>query len=263
MAVVSGLSLIGLLGFYLITRPKPHPQTEIYQGVWLQVRPSLEGLVMVVEVDLNQATLRLNAPDASGQFRLLPSDWQLWRSDAEVMLNGVLYTPAEAHVNLPLMAVQAYDWWRVDGQSTGSLERYALWQNAAGQWQVARNKPVSETVAKQAKAAVGLQGLLVIEGRLNEPGIRHDAPLMARSFIGLSQDQQTLYLIAGDALTEDELAHIALKAGAANGGQLDGDDALHLLIGRHAKGIFPHYGFHHWRPLGPVLLIDAQRLDAH
>lgn len=258
-----------LLGYMRWKRPPLMPPTEIYRGVYMEVRRlphqyDGSGRVMIIEAHLDvpgvQLQIRPLTPEAVAQgkhYELSMADVQVRRYDTSVLMNGVLYADGDMWRSLPGMYKRDVGTLVIDGVTTHIFRHsYLLWWDKDNNATLETHKPPPADALAKARWAVSVQGIGVgngvAAGYLDPGGYR-----MERSFIGIDPDRKIVWFVAFDSVSEWGMAHFCADLGIPWGGALDGGDARNLIIGRDANGVPDYTGMRGLRPLASWIGIHA------
>lgn len=258
-----GACVLAAWGLIIFLRPAPQARTEILPGVYYtcvdfgDAEPDIRGRMMAVEIHLT--TPGLEFFHRAFDLELMPQGrlWRLSFADAEVLgqdlavlLNSTLYEPSGALDSLPGQAVASVETVVADGIISHEHEHsYLLWWDAEQRGRMELTKPPPAEALRQARLAVGLQGVRVAQGELRPWTSWGDEELIPRSFIGIDGPRKVVWLLAFEGVKSHRMGAEALRLGVQDGGQLDSGNSTNLIIGE-GKGVRPLTGIRNLRPLG-------------
>ena len=275
--VWGGLLIVGSVlagaGLIYALRAPVTARTEIFNGVFLTVEnvPASSrgsGRVMIVEVKWDTPGVRLvNRPfsyplktgdPSAPQYRLAMADWSLLRDNASILVNTTEYTPNSKFHSLPGMPVRSVETVVVDGKvSHVDKNSYLMYWDKEMQAHLLFTKPPDPRSLAEAVFGFGVQGVQIFDGKTRYNAIDNKNDLISRTFIGFNENNKTLYLLAFERASVNEMVQRALAAGVRFGAQVDSGSSTNLLVGAGAKHVLPHAGIRNWRPLGAYLEVFA------
>ncbi|MGB2927168.1 MAG: phosphodiester glycosidase family protein [Limnothrix sp.] len=252
----------------------------LYQGIDLLVRPIPDrlgkGRMMAVRVKWNESGVEMQhrQPDfplpekpleqsvGDRLFRLEIADWALQRQNPAIFVNTTRYEPPQIWRSIPGNPVSTLETLVIDGQASHRHEHsYLLWWDQAGEARLETQKPPSLESLQTAVLGIGVQGVSISQGQANRGAMSGFADPIPRTFMGIDNDNKTLYLIAFEEITDAGMVEMAIALGVQDGAMVDSGDATHLLIGKNAKELKAHTGVRNRRPLAGYLLIFAEPLE--
>ena len=266
---IAGLCL--LLTFYTLFRPKDLLRQEIYQGVFLtidQVPADFgKGKVMIAEIHWDEPGVEIyfrpfRPYDGSGtDFDLLPADYLRWKDGLDLMVNTTRYYPEEWWRSLPFKQVNTLETLVLNGTVSHIHPlSYMFGWDEDWEFKYEYSKPPSPEFLSQIEWGIGVQSISIHNGQINEAAMDTNVFYDARTFMGVDPVEKVLWLIVAENISEIGMNRIASAQGVIVGGQLDSQDASHMIIGTGAKGVRAFTGIRGRRMLAATLGIRAEKL---
>ena len=275
------LLVLGAIAGLRTLRPEPTEDWQgIYQGVDLlvtQIPKNLgKGRMMAVRIKWDTPGLEMKhrTPDfpfpkngwekTAGDrlFKLEIADWALQRQQPAIFVNTTRYTPHQIWRSIPGNAVTTLESLVIDGEASHQHQHsYLLWWDQSGNAQMELIKPPSPEILQSAALGIGVQGVSIKNGQARPGAMSGFAEPIPRTFMGIDNENKTLYLIAFEEITDAGMVGMAITLGVQDGAMVDSGDATHLLVGQDAKGVAPHTGIRNRRPLAGYLMIFAEPLS--
>ncbi|MCB1122942.1 MAG: hypothetical protein KJT03_15410 [Verrucomicrobiae bacterium] len=275
LVFLAGLIAILLLAFfywkfYIQLQPKPFDRSEVYRGVFYESgiwtdSATGSGKYILAEIHLDEPGvsffIRPFRPQATGKrhYTLMPVDLLRRETDAEVMMNGTLYSPHEWYQSFPGMSVNSLETLVVAGRvSHIDPKTYLLWFDESMNVHLeTRSRPTPEAL-EQAYWGIGMQAFLVNNGELNWGSFLNNDTQTRRTLIGVDPEARILWLMAFENISPAGLGIFAIDKGVKLGGQLDAEEATTLVLGENPRGVPSYTGLRGMRPLACVIGIQAQ-----
>jgi hypothetical protein len=273
-SVLAGLVAVGL---YFMFRPSAMGRTEIFKGIYLTALdlPNDEhghGKALFIEVHWDTPGVQLvhrpysfepNPDDPLHPiYRLEMADWALMRDGAAILVNTTRYRPDEIYRSYPGAKVASIETLVVDGQMSHlHPHSYLMFWDKDGNAKFLDQKPPDPESLAKSVLAIGLQGTQVWEGKAHYHSLDDKDLVHPRTFIGFNNEQKTLWLMAYENVSGWKMIDMAIEQGVTFGGMVDSGDGTQLMVGRGAKGVFPHTGIRNFRPVGPYMEIFADPVD--
>lgn len=258
--------------FYIQLQPEPFERAEIYggvfyeSGVWTDSSTG-SGKFVVAEIHLDEPGIRFFIrpfrPSASGKrhYTLKPVDLLRRETDAEVLMNGTLYSPHAWYQSLPGMTVNSLETLVVMGRvSHVDPKTYLFWFDESMNGHLETRSRPSVEVLEQAYWGIGMQAYLVNEGELHWGSFQNNDERKKRTFLGVNPETRVLWFMAFENISPAGLGIFAIDKGVKFGGQLDAEEATTLVLGESPRGVPSYTGLRGKRPLACVIGVQARPL---
>lgn len=270
------LLLVALAGFLLwrFLLPTPVKKTEIFRGVHYlsTVIENVEGersRMMMFEIELDAPGLEFfirpfdpEAIEEGEEYVLRWPDLEVLRHDLALLINGTRYKPGDWWRSYPGARVSSVESLVLDGQDAHHHEHsYLIWFDETLLPHVQTEKPPPAEAIRQAKWAIGVQGLQVVDGKSSYASLGDSTGVMMRPFIGVDPKQRKVWFLIFEAIDGYTMADVAREMGVVYGGQMDADDGTWGVIGPGAKGVRSMTGIRGRRPLACYIGIRASPIE--
>lgn len=271
--MVCGIVLLGVLSAVALRHallPTPMKKNEIFRGVhyFSTTIKNIEGdssRVMGFEIELDAPgveffirPLDTAAVEQGAHYNLRWPDLEVLRQDLSVLINGVLYHPGQWTKSYPGAKVSAVESLIIDGELTHlDPHSYLIWFDETLLPHVETTKPPPAEAIRQAKWAIGVQGLRITDGSARHASSSDHDRVMKRTFIGVDPNQRKLWLLVFGAIDGYQMIDVARQTGIVHGGQLDSDDGTWGIVGPGAVGVRAMTGIRGLRPIASYIGIRA------
>ena len=248
--------------------PPETPRAEIAPGVFITVEElnvpmEATGRMISVEIHLDTPGTELvfrpfdeSALERGRHFRLAFADWIIRNNDYLALINGTRYYPGYRWRSYPGANVLAVESIVIDGRwSHQHKHSVMIWWDDQWRGQVELSKPPRGAVLERAVHGIGVQTVQVRDAAVGGIASSGEGELISRSFIGIDPDQNIVWLIAFENVTERSMAWHAVQQGVVHGGQVDSGSATNLLLGRKSPGWRPFPGIRNLRPVANYLAV--------
>jgi phosphodiester glycosidase len=257
---------------FLWTYHGPTPPTEIYRGIVYSCRrlpegPQSGGLLHLIRADLNVpgVSLYITPMDplalAHGwRYRLQYVPSVVHDENLAAAVNGTLFNSDSNLIRLPgdfatgsetLVANHVVD--HIDPNT------YLLWWDDDMNSHFQSTKPPSPEVLARAKWAIGGQGPILLDGKMN-PNAAGTEP-DRRTMIAIDPDRRLVWIAAFDRASGRFAAQTLADEGAQFGVTVDGGTSTAMAIGPDGKGVRPGVVAGNWRPVANVFGFRAQKIE--
>lgn len=258
--------------YYLWTYRGPAPPTEIYHGIFYSCRtlpegPQSGGLLHMVRADLNVpgVTLYITPMDPEAmmhgrRYRLQYVSTAVREQNLAAAVNGTLFASDSYWIRLPgdlavggetIVADHVVD--HIDPNT------YLLWWDDDLVAHFQTTKPPSSSVLARAKWAIGGQGPILIDGKMNPDAAGIDAD--HRTMIAADPDRRLVWIAAFDRASARFAAETLAAEGAKFGVLVDGGTSTAMALGENSHGISPGTITGNWRPVANVFGFRAAKIE--
>lgn len=249
-------------------RPIPTPPTEIYRGVTYSCfeahEPECTGLVHVIKVDLTAPGIELyltpldhEAVSKGYEYRL---DWAtnvLEREHLAVIVNAAMFASDSGILQMAgdmarggetIVADTVVD--HIDPNS------YLLWfdRNLASHLEF--DKPPAEAALRQARWAIGGQGVALWKGKVREAACGHETD--KRTAIAIDARRRLLWLAVFQNASTAGAARVLASLGAQDGILVDGGHSSTVVLGPDSAHVKPGSKLSEARPVATFFGVRAQ-----
>ena len=272
LLAVAGMGAIAVwVYFFVLLKPENMLRQEIFKGVYLTVDdiPSQfgSGKVMIAEIHWDEPGVELYfrpfRPRSTGKmhYSLLPADYLIREANLGIMVNTTRYYPEEWYKCFPFKQVNTLETLVWNGNVSHIHQHsYMFGWNEKDEFLYEFTKPPSQEFLSQLRWGIGVQSISLHQGQIRDAALGANVVRDARTFLAVDPDEKILWMIVGEKISELGINQIASRQGAIVGGQLDTQDASHMIIGSGARGVKSMSGIRGRRMLAGTMGVRAEPL---
>jgi hypothetical protein len=246
-AAVLAAIVVAVVGWFLWTRPRPMPPTEVFQGVVyscerLPKDAEGSGQAYFVQVDLTRPGIEVyltpldpQAVAAGWEYRLRWTPAVCSEQRLSVVVNGTLFSSAGGRLRMPGTYAQACETVVADHQLNHvDPNSYLLWFEDDLTPHLEKGKPPPAAALRRARWGIGGQMVVLDNGKPNTwAGQEPEAQVLA----AIDPKRKLLTLAVFEHASLARAARMAADHEMVDAIALDGGGSATMVLGRGARDL--------------------------